>query len=108
MLLQIQPACFFKEIYSCIQVWLRFTLIKIVKYVLIYIPVNYANKLGCETHVDIQPVAVPTWSPESNALLLMSLTDAIVTVTIYTVASVPVMQVDVSGAVRVGTRAEFG
>jgi len=50
---------------------------------------------------------VPTWTPQGDALLLMSLTDAIVAVTIHIVACMPVVQVHIGGAVGVGPGAEL-
>ncbi len=47
-------------------------------------------------------------SPQRDALLLVSLADAVVTVTVHVVAGVAVVQVDVGGAVRAGTSAELG
>lgn len=51
--------------------------------------------------------AVLTLSPECDALLLVCLADAVVTVAIYTLAGVSVVQVDVSRAVRVGAGAKL-
>lgn len=51
--------------------------------------------------------AVLTLSPECDALLLVCLADAVVTVPIYTLAGVSVVQVDVSRAVRVGAGAKL-
>lgn len=51
--------------------------------------------------------AVLTLSPECYALLLVCLADAVVTVSIYTLAGVSVMQVDISRALRVGTCAKL-
>lgn len=49
----------------------------------------------------------PTWSPQGDALLLVSLADAVVAVALHVVAGVSVMQINVGRAVRVGTRAEL-
>lgn len=49
----------------------------------------------------------PTWSPQGDALLLVSLANAIVAVALHIVASVSVMQINVGRAVRVGPRAEL-
>lgn len=48
-----------------------------------------------------------TWSPQGDALLLMSLADAVVAVAINVVAGVPIMQINVGWAVRVGTSTEL-
>lgn len=49
----------------------------------------------------------PTWSPQGDALLLVSLADAVVAVALHIVAGVSVMQINVGRAVRVGPRAEL-
>lgn len=46
-------------------------------------------------------------APQCDALLLVSLTDAVITVAVLVVAGVAVMQVDVGGAVRAATGAEL-
>lgn len=48
-----------------------------------------------------------TWSPQGDALLLMSLADAVVAVAFHVVAGVPIMQINVGRAVRVGTSTEL-
>lgn len=48
-----------------------------------------------------------TLAPQCDTLLLVSLTDAVVTVAVYIVASVAIMQVDIGGAVRACTGAEL-
>lgn len=48
-----------------------------------------------------------TLPPKCYTLLLMCLTDAIITVAVYVAACVAVMQVDVGGAVRAGASAEL-
>lgn len=49
-----------------------------------------------------------TLPPERDALLLVGLADAVVAVAVHVVAGVPVVQVDVGGAVGVGAGAELG
>ena len=49
-----------------------------------------------------------TWAPQSDALLLVGLADAVITVSIQAVAGVAVMQVDVGGAVGADAGAELG
>ncbi len=51
--------------------------------------------------------SLTTCSPQGDALLLMSLADAVVAVAFDIVAGVPVMKINVGWAVRVGTRAEL-
>lgn len=48
-----------------------------------------------------------TWPPQGDALLLMSLTDAVVAVAVHIVACVSIMQINVGWAVRVGTSTEL-
>ena len=48
-----------------------------------------------------------TLAPQRDALLLVSLADAVVTVAVHVVAGVAVVQVDVGGAVRAGAGAEL-
>lgn len=48
-----------------------------------------------------------TLAPQRDTLLLVSLTDAVVTVAVHVVAGVAVMQVDVGGTVRAGAGAEL-
>lgn len=47
-------------------------------------------------------------APERDTLLLMSLADAVVTVTVHIVAGVAVVQVDVCRAMRAAAGAELG
>lgn len=49
----------------------------------------------------------PTWSPQGDALLLVSLADAVVAVALHIVAGVSIVQINVGRAVRVGARAEL-
>lgn len=49
----------------------------------------------------------PTWSPERDALLLVGLTDAVVTVAVHPLTRVPVVQVHVGRAVWAGPCAEL-
>lgn len=49
-----------------------------------------------------------TWTPECDALLLVSLAHAVVAVAVHLVAGVAVMQVDVGRAVRAAASAELG
>ncbi len=51
--------------------------------------------------------SLTTCSPQGDALLLMSLADAVVAVAFDIVAGVPVMKINVGWAVRVGTCAEL-
>lgn len=51
--------------------------------------------------------AVLTLSPQCDALLLVCLADAVVTVSIHTMTGVSVVQVDISGTVRIGACAEL-
>lgn len=51
--------------------------------------------------------AVLTLSPQCDALLLVCLADAVVTVSIHTLTGVSVVQVDISGTVRIGTGAKL-
>lgn len=56
-----------------------------------------------------QPAGLPrTWTPQRDALLLVSLADAVVAVAVHVVAGVAVVQVDVGGAVGAGAGAELG
>ncbi len=48
-----------------------------------------------------------TLAPQRDTLLLVSLTDAVVTVAVHVVAGMAVMQVDVGGTVRAGAGAEL-
>lgn len=48
-----------------------------------------------------------TCPPQGDALLLVSLADAVVAVAFNAVTGVPVVQIDVGGAVRAGARAEL-
>lgn len=48
-----------------------------------------------------------TCPPQGDALLLVSLADAVVAVAFNAVTGVPVVQVDVGGAVGAGARAEL-
>lgn len=52
-------------------------------------------------------MALRTWSPERDTLLLVGLTDAVVAVTVHPLTRVPVVQVHVAWAVGAGTRAEL-
>ncbi len=52
--------------------------------------------------------AVLTLSPQCDALLLVCLADAVVTVSIHTLTGVSVVQVDISGTVRIGACANSG
>lgn len=65
------------------------------------------NKPKNPAAIYIKYTVVPTWTPQSDALLLMSLTDAIVAITIHIVARMPVVQVHIGRAVGVGTGAEL-
>lgn len=49
----------------------------------------------------------PTLAPQCDTLLLVSLADTVITVTVHVVAGMAVMQVDIGGAVRAGTSAEL-
>lgn len=49
-----------------------------------------------------------TWAPERDALLLVSLTHAVVAVSVHLVAGVAVVQVDVGRTVRAAAGAELG
>ncbi len=51
--------------------------------------------------------AVLTLSPQCDALLLVCLADAVVTVSIHTLTGVSVVQVDISGTVRIGACAKL-
>ncbi len=51
--------------------------------------------------------AVLTLSPQCDALLLVCLADAVVTVSIHTMTGVSVVQVDISGTVRIGACAKL-
>lgn len=64
------------------------------------------NKEPC-SYPHIEASEVPTWSPQSDALLLMSLTDAVVAVTIHIVARVSVVQVHIGRAVGVCSGTEL-
>lgn len=48
-----------------------------------------------------------TCPPQGDALLLVSLADAVVAVALHAVTGVPVVQVNVGGAVRAGAGAEL-
>lgn len=61
---------------------------------------------GCVSQ--LKEGAAHTLAPERYTLLLMSLTDAVVTVTIHVLTGVAVVQVDVCGAVRTAAGAELG
>lgn len=46
-------------------------------------------------------------APQCYALLLMSLTNAIITVAVHVVAGMAIVEVDIGGTVRTGTGAEL-
>ena len=48
-----------------------------------------------------------TLAPQCDALLLVSLADAVITVAVHVLAGVAVVQVDVGGAVRAAAGAEL-